>query len=115
MKKYIIQNTRTWKHKIQTSLFIFTIFFFSFSFLLCEKKKGNLLPDPSVPPVKSRKMKGLLGINYSRHLAGEEDYEDAIPADYEDGGDKNNCRIMVATKKIVGFLSAKLTSCVHYR
>ena len=50
-------------------------------------------------------MKGLLGINYSQHLADDEDYEDDSPADDEEGGDKN----------IIQFLWAQLVSCVHYR
>ena len=50
-------------------------------------------------------MKGLLGINYSQRLADDEDYEDDIPADDEQGGDKN----------IILFLSAEHASCVHYR
>ena len=48
----------------------------SFHFPLCEKKKEIFFQTPLFPPVKSWKMKGLLGINYSQHLADEEDFED---------------------------------------
>ena len=55
-----------------------------------KRKKEIFFQTPLFPPVKSWKMKGLLGINYRQHLADEEDYADAIPVDQEGGGDTNN-------------------------
>ena len=46
-----------------------------------KRKKEIFFQTPLFPPVKSWKMKGLLGINYRQHLADEEDYADAIPVD----------------------------------
>ena len=49
-----------------------------------KRKKEIFFQTPLFPPVKSWKMKGLLGINYRQHLADEEDYADAIPVDQEE-------------------------------
>ena len=52
-------------------------------------------------------MKGLLGINYSQHLAHAEDLEDVIPADYEEGRDKKSC-ILLGQNSLLVFITGGL-------
>ena len=72
----------------------------TFTFLLlCEEKRKIFLQTSPFPAVKTRKMKGLLGINYSQHLADE----DGLESDQE-GDDKSHI-----------FLLSEKAFCAHYR
>ena len=66
---------------------------------MCEEKRKIFLQTSPFPAVKTRKMKGLLGINYSQHLADE----DGLESDQE-GDDKSHI-----------FLLSEKAFCAHYR